>query len=182
MMLISLSMYIRGICRDRSYYALWRIWHCWRMWQMEELGESFQRPTRFVVQWWWVAHEPIQIATSCPFTDSWVGPSVGERYPPESCHPSLAAVLTCIGFLATGTFQRELADRSGISQPTFSRILPDVLGVIALSHNINFPYTVGDLANTKAQFAAKSDFPNVIGAIDCTHIAIRAEWKWSCLR
>ena len=75
------------------------------------------------------------------------------------------------GFLATGTFQRELADRSGISQPTLSRILPDVLGgVIALSQNyINFPYMVGDQANKKAQFAAKSDFPNVIGAIDCTH-------------
>ena len=82
--------------------------------------------------------------------------------------PVSLQVLTCIGFLATGTFQRELADRSGISQPTFSRILPDVLGVIALSHNINFPYTVGDLENTKAQFAAKSDFLNVIGAIDCT--------------
>ena len=85
--------------------------------------------------------------------------------------PVSLQVLTCIGFLATGTFQRELADRSGISQPTLSRILPDVLGgVIALSQNyINFPYMVGDQANKKAQFAAKSDFPNVIGAIDCTH-------------
>ena len=67
--------------------------------------------------------------------------------------PVSLQVLTCIGFLATGTFQRELADRSGISQPTFSRILPDVLGgVIALSQNyINFPYTVGEQANKKVQ-------------------------------
>lgn len=85
-------------------------------------------------------------------------------------------VLTTLGFLATGTFQRELADRSGISQPTLSRVMPDVLGgVIGLSHlYIKFPYTVGEQANKKVQFAAKSGFPNVIGAIDCTHVAIRA--------
>ncbi len=58
-------------------------------------------------------------------------------------------VLTTLGFLATGTFQRELADRSGISQPTFSRIMPDVLGgIIGLSQRyINFPFTVGEQAN-----------------------------------
>ncbi|XP_042275403.1 putative nuclease HARBI1 [Thunnus maccoyii] len=84
-------------------------------------------------------------------------------------------VLTTLGFLATGTFQRELADRSGISQPTFNRVMTDVLGgIIGLLHLfIKFPYTVGEQANKKAQFAAVSSFPNVIGAIDCTHVSIR---------
>lgn len=105
-----------------------------------------------------------------------LGPALERGTRRNHAIPVSLQVLTCIGFLATGTFQRELADRSGISQPTFSRILPEVLGgVIGLSPNyIKFPYTVGEQANKKAQFAAKSDFPNVIGAIDCTHIAIRA--------
>ncbi len=42
------------------------------------------------------------------------------------------------------------------------------------SQYIRFPYTVGEQANIKRQFAAMSGFPNVIGAIDCTPIAIRA--------
>ena len=33
---------------------------------------------------------------------------------------------------------------------------------------------VGEQANEKAQFAAMSGFPNVIGAINWTHVAIKA--------
>ncbi|XP_049898042.1 putative nuclease HARBI1 [Epinephelus moara] len=90
--------------------------------------------------------------------------------------PAHIKVLTALGFLATGSFQRELSDRSGISQPSLSAALPAVLdGIIQMtSRYIRFPYTVVEQANSKRQFAAMSGFPNVIGAIDCTHIAIRA--------
>ncbi|KAL6470507.1 hypothetical protein MHYP_G00216260 [Metynnis hypsauchen] len=37
-------------------------------------------------------------------------------------------VLTMLGFLATGSFQRELADRSGISQSSLSRAMPFWMG------------------------------------------------------
>lgn len=62
---------------------------------------------------------------------------------------------------------------SGISQPSLSHIIPAVLdGIINMtSQYIWFPYTVGEQANIKRQFAAMSGFPNVIGAIDCTNIA-----------
>ena len=85
-------------------------------------------------------------------------------------------VLTTAGFLATSTFQRALAVRSGISKPTFSRVMPYVLvGIIGLSQQyIKFPYMVGEQANKKAQFVAMSGFPNVINASDCTYVAIKA--------
>ncbi|MBN3307036.1 HARB1 nuclease, partial [Amia calva] len=84
-------------------------------------------------------------------------------------------VLTTLGFLATGSFQRELADRSGISKLSLSRAMPAVWdGIICMSTSyIRFPYDAVDQPN-KAQFAATVFFTNVIGAIDCTHIAIKA--------
>uniref|UniRef100_A0A674A2Q1 Putative nuclease HARBI1 n=1 Tax=Salmo trutta TaxID=8032 RepID=A0A674A2Q1_SALTR len=85
-------------------------------------------------------------------------------------------VLSTLGFLATGTFQREIADRSGISQPTMSRILPAVLhGIISLTPQyIQFLYTAVPQARVKRDFHTIAGFPNVIGAIDCTHIAVKA--------
>lgn len=50
-------------------------------------------------------------------------------------------VLTTPGFLATGAFQRELADRSGLCQSTLSRAMPAVWdGIIRMSARyIKFP-------------------------------------------
>ncbi|KAK0147899.1 putative nuclease HARBI1 [Merluccius polli] len=71
---------------------------------------------------------------------------------------------------------RELADRSGISQLSLSVIMPALWrGLIALTPRyIKFPYTAVEQANIKTQFVAMSGFPNVIGAIDGTHVAIKA--------
>ena len=64
--------------------------------------------------------------------------------------PVSVQVLATLGFLATGTFQREMADRSGLSQSTLSRVIPAVLGgVIGLTQqHIQFPFTVGEQANS----------------------------------
>ncbi len=85
-------------------------------------------------------------------------------------------VLTTLGFPATGAFQRELADRSGVYQSTLSGAMPAVWDeIIRMSFRyIKFPYNAVEQADIKAQFAARAGFLNVIEAIDCTHIAIKA--------
>ncbi|XP_062300173.1 putative nuclease HARBI1 [Scomber scombrus] len=85
-------------------------------------------------------------------------------------------VLTVLGFLATGTFQREIGDRAGVSQSSVSCALPSVIkGLITLSpRHIRFPYTAVDQLQIKQDFYNMAQLPNIIGAIDCTHIRIKA--------
>lgn len=79
-------------------------------------------------------------------------------------------------FLATGTFHREISDRSGISQSSMSCIIPDVLhGLIRLQPQyIKFPYNLAHKLEMKQRLFAIANVPNIIGAIDCTHICIKA--------
>lgn len=64
--------------------------------------------------------------------------------------PAPIQVLTTLGFLATGTFQRELADRSGSTQSTLNRTMPAVWDG---SRYIKFPYNAVNQADIKTQFA-----------------------------
>ncbi|XP_039602265.1 putative nuclease HARBI1 [Polypterus senegalus] len=93
-----------------------------------------------------------------------------------SAVPVHTQVLSTIGFLATGTFQREIGDRSGISQPTVSRIMPHVLhAIISLtSQYITFPNTAAERTQIMTDFYNITGFPSVIGAVDCTHVALKA--------
>lgn len=90
--------------------------------------------------------------------------------------PVSVQVLTTLGFLATGTFQRELADRAGISLPTISRTMPTVLAAIkSLSRDhIRFPYDNAHQSVIKRQFYEIAGLPNIVGAIDCTHVRLKA--------
>lgn len=92
-------------------------------------------------------------------------------------------MLSVLGFLATGIFQREIGDRSGISQPSVSRLMPAVLqGIIRLSARyIRFPYTAEEQQHIMDDFVRQTGFPNVLGAIDCTHVAIRAPRANECV-
>lgn len=105
-----------------------------------------------------------------------MGPILQRRTRRNQAIPVQIQVLSVLGFLATGTFQREISDRSGISQSSLSRILPDVLRCIVrrCPQFIRFPYSAEEQRHVKEDFLRKSGFPNVIGAIDCTHVAIQA--------
>lgn len=90
--------------------------------------------------------------------------------------PPHVQVLCTLGFLATGTFQNFVGDRVGISQPTISRIIPPVLdGIIKLAPQfIKFPWNAAEQIPIKRGFHAIAGLPNTIGAIDCTHVRIKA--------
>ncbi len=105
-----------------------------------------------------------------------IGPSIQRRTNCNQAIPVEVQVLSVLGFLATGTFQREIGDRSGISQPSVCRLMPAVLqGIIRLSARyIRFPYTAEEQQHIMDDFVRQTGFPNVLGAIDCTHVAIRA--------
>ncbi|MBN3303577.1 HARB1 nuclease, partial [Amia calva] len=93
-----------------------------------------------------------------------LGPNLERETARSHAIPVPLQVLTTLGFLATGSFQRELADRSGIGQSSLSCAMPAVWdGIIRMSTRyIRFPYDAVDQPNI-----------NVIGPIDCTHIAIK---------
>nr|XP_055057063.1 putative nuclease HARBI1 [Misgurnus anguillicaudatus] len=89
--------------------------------------------------------------------------------------PFPVQVLSTLGFLATGTFQRGIADRSGISQLTMSRMLSFVLAAIRtlIPHYIKFQYDNAQQTMTKSGFYQIARIPNVKGAIDCTHVRLK---------
>ncbi|KAJ1123025.1 hypothetical protein NDU88_001498 [Pleurodeles waltl] len=87
--------------------------------------------------------------------------------------PRLVQVLSVLHFLASGSFQTTVAIASGMSQPMFSNVLARVLSAL-LKHMrsyIVFPQ-VDDLPTVKYDFYALGHIPNIIGAIDGTHVAL----------
>ncbi|KAJ1213479.1 hypothetical protein NDU88_001116 [Pleurodeles waltl] len=87
--------------------------------------------------------------------------------------PPQVQVLSVLHFLARGSFQTTVAISSGMSQPMFSKVLSKVLSAL-LKHMrsyIVFP-EVGDLPTVKGDFYALGHIPNIIAAIDGTHVAL----------
>jgi len=79
---------------------------------------------------------------------------------------------TATGDVHTGAFQRELANRLGPCQSNLSRAMPaEWDGIICILAVYQIPTMQ---SNIEAQFEARAGFHNVIGAIDCTHSAIKA--------
>ncbi|KAJ1181970.1 hypothetical protein NDU88_007169 [Pleurodeles waltl] len=87
--------------------------------------------------------------------------------------PPQVQVLSVLHFLASGSFQTTVAIASGMSQPMFSKVFSRVLSAL-LKHMrsyIVFPQ-VEDLPTVKGDFYALGHIPNIMGAIDVTHVAL----------
>ena len=80
-------------------------------------------------------------------------------------------VLIALEFYATGTFQRVIGDLFGVSVFAACTVIHKVSRTIAKQRGqfLSFPE---NLADTKRKFYDVAHFPDVIGAIDCTHIRI----------
>jgi hypothetical protein len=87
------------------------------------------------------------------------------------------AVLTALRFYATGSYQRCLGQdfNFALSQTSVHRCIHMVTSAIdeRLSPQfITFPNTRDERQQIKVSFMERFGFPGVIGAIDCTHVAI----------
>jgi hypothetical protein len=90
----------------------------------------------------------------------------------------LHKILITLRYLATGSIQLNYADVHGVSQPTVSRVITQVVNAIFESdlrkRFIKFPTSIEEIRNVKRDFYEVSSFPNVIGVIDGTHIQIQS--------
>jgi len=85
-------------------------------------------------------------------------------------------VLAALQFYATGSFQWLIGRSCRLSQSSVSAAVSNVTEALVrrASNFIRFPTDQPTLLNNKLAFHRVAGFPNVIAAIDCTHIAIKA--------
>ena len=90
--------------------------------------------------------------------------------------PVSLQVMVALRFYATGTFQSVVGDIHMISKASVSRTVHAVSGAIArkCQEFISMPTSRQDLAHVSAQFRQLSVLPNVFGAVDGTHIPVKA--------
>ncbi|XP_053616801.1 LOW QUALITY PROTEIN: putative nuclease HARBI1, partial [Plodia interpunctella] len=87
-------------------------------------------------------------------------------------------VLIALAFFATGSYQTITGQCRvhGVSQPTVSRAIKEVVGVLNVPDIINkyivFPLTQAGREQLKTQFYSKFNIPGVVGCIDGTHVSI----------
>ncbi|XP_067625808.1 putative nuclease HARBI1 [Eurosta solidaginis] len=82
----------------------------------------------------------------------------------------------CLTFLAHGSYQKCVANNmyAALSQPSASRAIKYLVNLIVRekSSEVNFPTTNEEQLAIKTRFYTKFGLKGVIGAIDCTHVAL----------
>lgn len=90
--------------------------------------------------------------------------------------PVCTQVLATLRFYASGSFQSVIGDVTGLSQSSVSRIINNVTTCLVelARQEIKMPSTVVQRNAATEGFARIAGFPSCIGAIDCTHVPIKA--------
>ncbi|XP_036391351.1 putative nuclease HARBI1 [Megalops cyprinoides] len=85
-------------------------------------------------------------------------------------------ILAALGFYTSGSFQTRMGDAIGISQASMSRCVTNVTKALVekASEFIGFIRDDATKQQSKEEFYRVAGMPNVIGVIDCAHIAIKA--------
>lgn len=88
--------------------------------------------------------------------------------------PGLTKLLAALHLLSSGSFQRAVTRNVGISQSALSPALSAFLRAMMrrVGQYIHFPQSREEIMETKMDFYAVAGFPNVIGAVDATHVPI----------
>ena len=92
-------------------------------------------------------------------------------------------VMVALRFFASGTFQMVLGGTVGVSQSSVSHVVRDVSNALSTRARqfIKFPATAAECIQTKQQLFEIAGFPNVLGVVDGTHIAIKVSSHGSTL-
>ena len=90
--------------------------------------------------------------------------------------PVAVKVTAALYFFATGSLQHPLSSIGGMAQSAVSSAIHAVTSSLVrhASEFIRFPMTPDTRERVKQEFMAKYGFPGVLGAIDCTHVHLRA--------
>lgn len=100
-----------------------------------------------------------------------------------SLHPNAVSpemqIFAALYFFANGSYQRVIGSSYNLSmaQNTVSNCVTKISSLIVRHMSdewIAFPTTLAEKLAIKESFMAHKNFPGVIGAIDCTHIALIA--------
>ena len=87
-----------------------------------------------------------------------------------------AGLLVALRYYATGSMQRVTGDLHGISQPSTSRRIKAVSAVICAvaARYVKFPADEVSQRQVVGDFQKIAGFPNVVGCVDGTQIAINS--------
>nr|XP_023027599.1 putative nuclease HARBI1 [Leptinotarsa decemlineata] len=105
-----------------------------------------------------------------------IGLNLHRNTPQNHTLTPLTQILVALRFYVTGIMLNVAADFGGIDTSTASHVVRDVSREIArlLPMYIRMPMTNEELKETQTDFQNIANFPNVIGAVDCTHIRIQS--------
>ncbi len=94
----------------------------------------------------------------------------------SSALPIATQVYVAVRYLAAGALQLVTADTVVVSQPSVSRCVKNVVASLAekLGQFVRFPTLADETTKMKQDFYKLQKMPGIVGALDCTHVKIKA--------